>query len=306
MTNLQKNEIIQLIETETQRLGSQKKVSTKCEVSAATISQMVNGNHELIKPEMWLKVGFALGYDQSEWQIAETLGYRKVANICTDAKNEAFFMMLSSPAGMGKTAPLKTYFELNSDNEVFYIKCREWAKREFLVELCKSLGIDSTKYYVHVDKLGAKVSEFFNQRKGKKPLLIVDDAGKLRDSALRWFIHLFDENEDNMGCLIAGTEYLEKRIRDGVRLKKLGFDEIESRFGRTYLGLIGTTQKDTQLICTANGIHDKALQNQLFSECNPLKKTLKTRDGNQTIEVIDDLRRLKRVIKREKLKLQYA
>lgn len=305
MTNLQKNEIIQLIEAETQRLGSQKKVSTKCEVSAATISQMVNGNHELIKPEMWLKVGFALGYDQSEWQIAETLGYRKVANICTDAKNEAFFMMLSSPAGMGKTAPLKTYFELNSDNEVFYIKCREWAKREFLVELCKSLGIDSTKYYVHVDKLGAKVSEFFNQRKGKKPLLIVDDAGKLRDSALRWFIHLFDENEDNMGCLIAGTEYLEKRIRDGVRLKKLGFDEIESRFGRTYLGLIGTTQKDTQLICTANGIHDKALQNQLFSECNPLKKTLKTRDGNQTIEVIDDLRRLKRVIKREKLKLQY-
>lgn len=305
MTNLQKNEIIQLIENETNRLGSQKKVSTKCEVSSATISQMINGNHELIKPEMWLKVGFALGFDDSEWQIAETLGYRKVANICTDAKNEAFFMMLSSPAGMGKTAPLKTYYELNSEHEVFYIKCREWAKREFLVELCKSLGIDATKYYVHVDKLGAKVSEFFNQRKGKKPLLIVDDAGKLKDSAIRWFIHLFDENEDNMGCLIAGTEYLEKRIKDGVRLKKLGFDEIESRFGRTYLSLIGTTQKDAQLICTANGIHDKALQNQLFTECNPLKKILKTRDGNQSIEVIDDLRRLKRVIKREKLKLQY-
>jgi hypothetical protein len=306
MTNLQKNEIITLIETENQRLGSYKKVAVKCEVSPATISQMVNGNHELIKPEMWLKVGFALGYDQTEWQVAETMGYKKVANICNDAKNEAFFMILSSPAGMGKTEPLKTYHELNAENDVFYIKCREWAKREFLVELCRSLGIDSSKYYVHVDKLGAKVSEFFNQRKGRKPLLIVDDAGKLKDSAIRWFIHLFDENEDEMGCLIAGTEYLEKRIRDGVRLKKLGFDEIESRFGRTYLGLIGTTQRDAQLICSANGIHGTALQNQLYEECKPIKKVVKTKDGNQPIEVIEDLRRLKRVIKREKLKLQYA
>lgn len=305
MTNIQKNEIIQLIENEKIRLGSYAKVATKCEASTATISQMINRNHDLITNEMWSKVGFALGFDDSEWQIAETMGYKKVANICTDAKNEAFFMILSCPAGIGKTAPLKTYYELNSDQEVFYIKCREWAKREFLVELCKSLGIDSTKHYVHVDKLGSKVSEFFNQRKGKKPLLIVDDAGKLRDSAIRWFIHLFDENEDNMGCLMAGTEYLEKRIKDGVRLKKLGFDEIESRFGRTYLSLIGTTQKDAQLICSTNGIHDKVLQNNLFEECKPLKKMINTRDGNQSITVIDDLRRLKRVIKREKLKLQY-
>lgn len=306
MTNLQKNEIVILIENEKTRLGSYAKVATKCEVSTATISQMVNTNWDLIKAEMWSKVGFSLGFDDSEWQIAETMGYKKVANICTDAKNEAFFMIISSPAGRGKTKPLEKFYELNSDNEVFYIKCREWAKREFLVELCKSLGIDSTKYYVHVDKLGAKVSEFFNLRKGKKPLLIIDDAGKLKDSAIRWFIHLFDENEDNMGCLLAGTEYLEKRIRDGVRLKKLGFDEIESRFGRTYLGLIGTTQKDVQLICSANGIHDKSLQNQLFTECNPLKKVIQTRDGNQSIEVIEDIRRLKRAIKREKLKLQYA
>ena len=166
MTNLQKNEIVQLIETEKNRLGSYAKVATKCEVSTATISQMVNHNWDLIKPELWSKAGFALGFDDSEWQIAETLGYKKVANICNDTKNEAFFMMLSAPAGMGKTAPLKTYYELNSESEVFYIKCREWAKREFLVELSKSLGIDSSKYYVHVDKLGAKVSEFFNQRKG--------------------------------------------------------------------------------------------------------------------------------------------
>lgn len=306
MTNLQKNEIVKLIETEKNRLGSYAKVATKCDVSTATISQMVNQNWDLIKTELWMKVGTTLGYNNNEWQIAETLGYKKVSNICNDAKNEALFMVVSDNAGIGKSASLENYYKMNAENNVFYMECREWAKREFLTELCKTLGIDPGKYYIHIDKLGAKVAEFFSQRSNKKPLLIVDEADKLKDSALRWFIHLYNENEDKMGCIISGTDHLEKRIRDGVRLKRLGFDELESRFGRTYIHLLGATKTDTQLICSANGITDKSLQNSIYSECNPNKKIVKTKDGNQSIEVIEDLRRLKRVIKREKLKLQYA
>ena len=137
MTNLQKNEIIKLIETEKDRLGSFAKVATKCDVSTATISQMINLKHDLIKPEMWMKVGSALGQNSNEWQIAETLGYKKVTNICNDAKNEGLFMIISDQAGIGKTSSLKTYHELNADNTVIFLQCREWAKREFLTELCK-------------------------------------------------------------------------------------------------------------------------------------------------------------------------
>lgn len=303
MTNLQKNEIIQLIENEKEVLGSFAKVSTKCDVSTATISQMINHNHELIKPEMWLKVGSALGFSSNEWQIAETLGYKKVSNICNDAKNEALFMILSDNAGIGKSASLENYYKSHSDDNVFYMECREWAKREFLTELCQKLGINTGKGYLHIDKLGEKVSEFFRQRNNKKPLLIIDEADKLKDSGLRWFIHLYNQNEDKMGCIISGTDHLEKRIKDGVRLKRLGFDEIESRFGRSYIHLIGATQNDTRLICAANGIQDKAKQTQIFTECNPISKTLKVGDDSQNIKVIEDLRRLKRVIKRERLKL---
>lgn len=306
MTNLQKNEIIQLIENEKERLGSFAKVATKCDVSTATISQMINHNHELIKPEMWLKVGSALGYSSNEWQIAETLGYKKVSNICNDAKNEALFMILSDNAGIGKSASLENYCKSHSDDNVFYMECREWAKREFLTELCQKLGINIGKNYLHIDKLGEKVSEFFRQKSNKKPLLIIDEADKLKDSGLRWFIHLYNQNEDKMGCIISGTDHLEKRIKDGVRLKRLGFDEIESRFGRSYIHLIGATQNDTRLICAANGIQDKAKQTQIFTECNPISKTLRVGNDSQNIKVIEDLRRLKRVIKRERLKLQYA
>ena len=40
MTNLQKNEIIQLVEVEIENLGSANKVATKCGVSPAMISNI--------------------------------------------------------------------------------------------------------------------------------------------------------------------------------------------------------------------------------------------------------------------------
>lgn len=306
MTNLQKKEIVSLIENEIKSLGSANKVATKCDVSSATISQMRAENWELIKPEMWLKVGSTLGYNTSNWQVAETLGFRKVNNICNDAKNEALFLILSESAGVGKSEPLKSYFKMNAEQSVYYIQCREWTKREFLTELCKTLGIDVGKHYMKIDKLGEKVTEFFNQKSTKKPLLIVDESDKLKDGGLRWFIHLYNENEDKMGCIIAGTDHLEKRIKDGVRLRRLGFDEIESRFGRTYLHLIGSTLNDIKLICNANGITDSQLQNKIFNECKPVSKNVKTPEGVATVNVVEDLRRVKRVIKREKLKIQYS
>ncbi|WP_187477816.1 ATP-binding protein [Amniculibacterium sp. G2-70] len=304
MTNLQKTTIVQLIHQEKERLGSYRQVATKADVSEATITQMKKENWALIKDEMWLKVGIAVGYNSNEWQIAETLNYKKVSKICDDAKTHSLFMMIVDKAGIGKSAPLRSYSQINGESGVFYIRCREWAKREFLTELCTTLGIDTGKTYMHIDKLGMKVVEFFAKRTSAKPLLIVDEAGKLKDSALRWFIHLFNEREDEMGVIASGTPDLEQRITRGVKLKKMSFDEIESRFGRSYINLIGATLECTRKICVANGISDAKLQKQIFDDLNPVYKEIQVSKEQATnIKVIDDLRRLKRVIIREQIKL---
>jgi type II secretory pathway predicted ATPase ExeA len=305
MTNLQKSAILLAIDKEKERLGSYGQVATKADVSSATISQMRNNNWDLIKDEMWLKVGKALGYNDSEWQIAETINYRKVTKICNDAKAYNLFMIITDKAGIGKSAPLKSYAQTNVDTGVFYIRCREWAKREFLTELCTMLGIDIGKTYMHIDKLGMKVVEFFRKRAGIKPLLIIDEADKLKDSALRWFIHLYNETEDEMSLVIAGTPHLEHRISRGVKLKKLGFDELESRFGRAYINLIGATLDCTRKICSANGITDAQTQKRIFDELKPVFKEVQiSADQVQNIKVVDDLRRLKRTVIREKINNQ--
>ncbi len=302
MTNLQKKEIVQAIHEEKARLGSYARVATKVGVSEATISQMRNDNWDKIADGLWTKVAQALGFTSDEWQLAETLNFRKITSVLNDAKNESMFMAISYKAGSGKTATLKHYSEVNSEENVFFIQAREWAKRDFLLELCQKLGIDAGKGYVGVDKLGMKVIDFFAKRQSRKPLLIVDEADKLRPSALRWFITLYNELEDKMAVVIAGTENLEKTISKGVKYNKLGFDEISSRFGRKFINnLLGARKEDVELICRANGIDDKAMISKIFEECEPVNIVIQ----EQSIKVVEDLRRLKRVIKRELIQQKY-
>lgn len=296
MTNIQKNEIVQTIQEEKKRLGSYMRVATKVGVSEATISQMINGNWDNIKDTMWQKVATQLGMNAKHWHIAKTLSFKQITNYVKATKERSLFMAISCKAGSGKTATLKTFAERNKEQSVFYIQAREWGKRDFLTELCRILGVDTGKGHISIDNLGMKVISFFAKRKDKKPLLIVDEADKLKPSALRWFITLFNELEDEIGVIIAGTENLEKTIKKGVKYSKLGFDEIDSRFGRKFVNdIVGARLVDVEMICEANGITDKDLIKKIFEELNP--KEVTTAGG--TARFIEDLRRLKRIIQRE-------
>lgn len=303
MANIQKNEIVQTIQEEKKRLGSYMRVATKVGVSEATISQMINGNWDNIKGTMWQKVATQLGMNAKHWHIAETLSFKQITNYVKATKERSLFMAISCKAGSGKTATLKTFAEQNKGQSVFYLQAREWSKRDFLMELCRILGVDTGKGYTSVDKLGLKAIDFLSNRKGKNPLLIIDEADKLKPSALRWFITLYNELEDEIGVIIAGTENLEKTIKRGVKYNLLGFDEIDSRFGRKFINdIVGARLTDVEMICQANGITDKDLIKNIFQELKP--KEITTAGG--TAEFIDDLRRLKRIIQRELLTLEIS
>lgn len=303
MANIQKNEIVKAIQEEKKRLGSYEQVATKVGVSGATISQMINEKWDKIKPTMWQKVAHNLEIKTQRWKIVETLSFKQITAYIEAVKSRQMFVLISCKAGSGKTATLRTFAEQNKVQSVFYLQAREWSKRDFLTELCRILGVDIGKGYTSVDKLGMKVIDFLSKRKDKNPLLIVDEADKLKPSALRWFITLYNELEDEIGVIIAGTENLEKTIKRGVKYNLLGFDEIDSRFGRKFINdIVGARLTDVEMICQANGITDKDLIKSIFQELKP--KEMTTAGG--TAEFIDDLRRLKRIIQRELLTLEIS
>jgi hypothetical protein len=302
MTNVQKNQIVDAIQREIGALGSGNKVSVKCEVSNATISNMINGKWELIKTEMWMQVASKLNVHFSGWQIAETTNFKMMWGVLNDAKEHSLFIPVAFIAGSGKTTGVDEFAKAHSES-VYVLKADEWAKREFLTALALTLGIEPPKGGLSVSQIGVRISNFFNERAFTKPLLVIDEFKKLKAPAKRWIISFFNRIEDKAGLVVVGTEDLEEEIKRGVRLKMEGYDELESRLGRNYVKLFGATLNDVELICKANGINEREKAAEIFTECKPVAVVYedKKTKSKQTLKVVQDMRRVKRVIKRELL-----
>jgi hypothetical protein len=217
------------------------------------------------------------------------------------------FIGISHKAGSGKTATAKDFYNANRRNGAFWVNCHEWTGRTFLSEIAREIGAEVPKGFSNttvqglIRNIGETVKNM--SHRGVKPLIILDQANSLKPSALRTLIHIFNECEDILGLVILGTENLEYEIKRGVRLNRAGYDELDSRFGRKYINLIGSNLADARKVCEINGIADRDLQKHIFEECEPSKVTLS--DGRR-IDVIEDMRRLKRIIKREKLNMKHG
>lgn len=302
MNNIQKQEIIALINQEKERLGSYRGVANKAGISDATISQMVNQKWEEISDNMWLKVATAVGWKPQGWMLTEITNTKILYSVFRDAKTKSAFFAVSHRAGSGKTASAKSFAETEYRSGVYFLQCREWGRNGFLQNLCQELGIDSGRGYQSADDLLLKVIRFFHDRVAMEPLLIIDEADKLRPAALRALIPMYNQLEGQIGLVILGTDNLEKEIKRGVKYNIKGMDEVDSRFGRNFIHLLGASKKDVERICAANGLEEKALAAKLFAECEPRQVA----HEGQYVMMIEDLRRLKRCIEREQLRAQEA
>lgn len=298
ITQSQKQAILLLVEKEKDILGSYSKVATKAGVAVATITNNMRNPErwDFVKDTMWVQVGKSLGYtfQKKSWTIVPTTNSRLMFSVLTLAQEESMFIAISEKAGSGKTAGIEQFKKDDTTNMVFVLKCQEWTRKQFLSALCQSLGIpDYRGNALHIGNL--IITSLKERAANGQPLLILDEADKLRPSALRFMIHFYNELEDECGLVICGTENLEKEIKKGVRRAAKGYDEIDSRLGRKFIHLSGITQADCKAICKGNGIEDDATIAKIWRECEPSERLIA---GKYTY-MISDLRRLKRVIIRE-------
>lgn len=252
METIKKQNIASALATYCERYESQTRAANSLKnVSAATISQMINGNWKLIKNEMWRNVAAQIGYKDDKWEAVETSGYKRMMKILSDAKENALVMGICGDAGTGKTFSCKQFTMRNK--QVYHLCCSEyWNKKVFLSELLLSMGRDYTGY---------SISEMMMEavrclKMQDKPLIILDEADKLSDHVLYFFITLYNQLEDECGIVLCATSHLEKKFKRGVKLSKKGYAEIWSRLGRKCVALKGVTAADIAKICEINGIED--------------------------------------------------
>lgn len=273
MTTNEKRSIATLLSAYCEQKGSQNKAAKSLNnVSAATITQILTNNWDLISDEMWRNVASQIGYERRKWNVVETKGYMKMYKILSDAQDMSLVLGVCGDAGSGKTEAVKSY--VSGNKNVYHLCCSEyWNRKQFMMEMLQSLGMECT----------GTVSEMMFDivsalKKKESPVIILDEADKLSDQVLYFFISLYNKLEDRCGIVMAATDYLEKRIKKGVRTNRKGYKEIFSRLGRKFIYIPLASESDVNKICEANGVDNK-------------------RDIAKIIEESEcDLRRVKRLV----------
>lgn len=284
MKTEQKQQITESLRLFCQQKGSQNKAANSLKgVSAGTISQILNGKTDLIADDMWRNIeGQLKSSTSNEWQTVETRDFKTLNRLFSDAQQHSNVFAVVGDAGSGKSKTIEIYSQ-NNEN-VFKLSCSEfWNKKYFLQELLQSMGRDYS---------GLTVAEMMHESvmqilKREDPVIVLDEADKLTDQVLYFFITLYNKLEDNCGIVLCATDHLEKRIKRGLKINKKGYKEIYSRIGRKFIELNGVGFTDVTQICLANGIEDKAEIKKVWDDCEC------------------DLRRVKRKIHALKQK-QYA
>lgn len=269
MIKEEKQRIAERLREYCHRMGSQNKAANSMSgVSSATISAVLSGKWELISDEMWRGIASQIGYESRQWKIAPTRVSDKIAFTLSNAQSESLVLAMTGYAGCGKSESIKRYCEAHSN--VYHLCCSEyWNRRTFMHKLLQSMGAGSC---------GGTVSDMMdsiiNTLKSKNtPLVVLDEADKLTDQVLYFFISLYNSLEGHCGIVMASTPYLEKRIERGIRLQKKGYEEIYSRLGRKFVKLDVVNDEDIASVCVANGIKERAVIREIAKEAqNDLRR----------------------------------
>lgn len=247
-------------------------------ISAATISNIINGKWNLISEDMWRRLESQLVKNEG-WQIFSTAAYQDLTTFLEFAKSSSTVMWVAAPAGIGKSTAAASFAALNRN--VFRLTCAsDMTKSDFVHELAGQVGVRTN---------GLSLRSAFNEILRylvtlERPLLVFDEADKLADSVMYYFISIYNALEERCGIVFLSTAAIKRRITNGVSRDKRGYDEIESRICRKYIDLTPISAAEVEQICLLNGLQDPAAITRVKKDVSSY--------GN-------DLRRVKQSVNRE-------
>lgn len=227
-----------------------------------TFSQLKNGarSPELMSLTKWLSVADSLGIDleRRPWQLAETEVYKSIRNDVISCKRYSKAMMLVDDPEIGKTTTGK-HLARTLEN-CFYLDCSQSKSRgEFIRSLGAILGVKETS--LQAMRSGIKVTLKYLDR----PVVILDEAGDLQYTAFLDLKEFWNATDGQCGWYMMGADGLKTIIDRGMRLEKVGYREIFSRFSSKYMSIVPKSKSDR------TKFYNKLIKDVLSKNCDDAK-----------------------------------
>ncbi len=264
MTNEQKQQICEQLRAYVEQKGSGNKAAASMNgVSSATVSKVLSGKWDTISDDMWRSIAAQCGHKAEGWQLVETRAYKAMTFTLENAQRDSLVMAVIGEAGSGKTEAIKNYAA--GGRNVYHLVCSEyWNRRTFMAKVLQSMGEIYSGTTV-ADMMDAIVDTL---KRKESPLIVLDEADKLSDQVLYFFISLYNQLEGRCGIIMTATRYLRARIEKGLRLNRKGYAEIYSRIGRKFVELPLHNSEDVAAVCSANGVTDPKTINSIIDEAD--------------------------------------
>ena len=212
--------------------GSDAKFSVSIGINNAQYSRIKNGETEKILSEaQWISIARRLGVsltDVPEWKTAYTPVFQFITAQLQACQEKSMSAILCDLSDIGKTYTAKRFAE--SHRNAVFVDCSQVKSKTRLIRyLAKSFGMGSAGWYPDVYE-----DLVFYLKTLPTPLIILDEAGDLSYEAFLEVKALWNATELACGWYMMGADGLKEKIRRSIDVKKVGYTEIFSRFGKRY------------------------------------------------------------------------
>lgn len=222
LTKKEKDAISESLKAYVAKYPSQTKAAGSLKnTSVGTVSNILNGLYEKISDDMFRNIASQVGAVNTGWQIVETGAYQEITEVLSDAQCWRNVTWIVGEAGCGKSTTARVY--LQEHKEVFYILCSEDMKKgDFVREIARMVGIRTEGFNIR-EVWGLILDDIIQM---DAPLLVFDEADKLTEPVFHYFISLYNKLEEKCGVVFLSTDYITKRVLNGLRYKKPGYKEF--------------------------------------------------------------------------------
>jgi hypothetical protein len=232
ITNEIKKRILAAMEANRVNYPSDAKHAASLGISSAIYSQLKSGQTVKVLSEAnWISMARRLGVELRpgmEWKAAKTATYKYVWTQLTACQSSSLSAILCDMPNIGKTFTAREY--VKSHRNAIYVDCGQVkTKTQMVKQIAKEFGVSTRGQYKDVYE-----DLVYYLKTVDSPLIILDEAGDLKNEAMLELKALWNATERHCGWYMMGADGLKARMERSVEAKMVGYTELLSRFGDRY------------------------------------------------------------------------